>query len=427
MKTALTGLALWLVCAAAFAAEKVALIKIDGAIGPATASYISRSIEEARTQNAQCLVMQLNTPGGLLDSTQTIVQSFLGSTVPVVVYVAPTGATATSAGCFITIAASVAAMAPATTIGAAHPVSLGGIPSGGEQKPDDTMKQKLENFSVSYMEAIAAKRHRNVEWAKSAVRESASISAEKALELKVIDLIAADLPELLKQLNGRLVDGKTLKTANAEIAEIRMSASERVFQKLWRPEVMFILMLIAIYGIIGEMTTPGAILPGVVGAIALILALYLAAILPVNVTGLVLIALALMLFIFDIYAPTHGVLTIGGIISFLIGSLMLFNRADPLFRLSLSYIIPATLVTAAFFVFVIGKGLRAQLLPVKAGAETMLGKTVTTLTPIDSRSGKIFVEGEYWNAVSDTPVEKGKVAEITAVQGLTLKVKTKGE
>jgi membrane-bound serine protease (ClpP class) len=425
------SLILWFVCAAtpkAFgAAEKVCLIKIDGAIGPATASYISRSIDEARTQNAQCLVIQLNTPGGLLDSTQTIVQSFLGSTVPVVVYVAPTGATATSAGCFITIAASVAAMAPATTIGAAHPVTIGGIPSGGEEKTDDTMKKKLENFSVSYIETIAARRHRNVDWAKSAVRESASITAEKALELKVIDLIAVDLPELLKQLNGRVVDGKTLKTAGAEISEIKMSASERVFQKLWRPEVMFVLMLIAIYGIIGEVTTPGAILPGVVGAIALILALYMAAILPVNVTGLVLIALALMLFIFDVYAPTHGVLTVGGVISFLIGSLMLFNRADPLFRLSLNYIIPATLITAAFFIFVIGKGLRAQRLPVRVGAETLIGKTVTALTPIDSRRGRIFIEGEYWNAISDTPIEQDQAVEIAAVQGLTLKVKAKGK
>ncbi len=425
MKIASTCLAFWLVCAATTpAAEKVSLIKIDGAIGPATASYISRSIDEARTQNAQCLIVQLNTPGGLLDSTQKIVQDFLGSPVPVVVYVAPTGATATSAGCFITIAASVAAMAPATTIGAAHPVTLGGGSTGGEQKLDETMKQKLENFSVSYMEAIAARRHHNVEWAKSAVRESASISAEKALQLKVIDLIAVDRTELLKQLNGRVVDGKTLQTAGAEVVEIKMSASERVFQKLWRPEVMFILMLIAIYGIIGEMTTPGAILPGVVGAIALILALYMAAILPVNVTGLVLIALALMLFIFDVYAPTHGVLTMSGIISFLIGSLMLFNRADPLFRLSLSFIIPATLVTAAFFVFVVGKGLRAQLWPVKAGAETMIGRKVTALTLIDSHGGRIFVEGEYWNAVSDRPIEKGEAVEIAAVQGLTLKVKT---
>jgi len=427
VKTGLTGLVLLLVCTAAVAAEKISLIKIDGAIGPATASYISRSIDEARAQNAQCLIIQLNTPGGLLDSTQTIVQSFLGSTVPVVVYVAPTGATATSAGCFITVAASVAAMAPATTIGAAHPVTLGGNPTGSEQKLDDTMKQKLENFSVSYIEAIAARRHRNVDWAKSAVKESASISAEKALELKVIDLIAVDLTELLKQLNGRVIDSKTLKTAGAEVSEIKMSASEHVFQRLWRPEVMFILMLIAIYGIIGELTTPGAILPGVVGAIALVLVLYLAAILPVNVTGLALIALALMLFIFDVYAPTHGVLTVGGIISFLIGSLMLFNRADPLFRLSLSYIIPATFVTALFFVFLIGKGLRAQLLPIKAGAETLIGKTVTALTAIDSRGGRIFIEGEHWNAVSDTSIEKDEVVKIVAVQGLTLKVKNKGE
>jgi len=430
MKSALTGLVLGLACTtgpAAFAAQRVSLINVDGAIGPATASYISRSIEEARAQNAQCLVIQLNTPGGLLDSTQKIVQSFLGSPVPVVVYVSPTGATATSAGCFITIAATVAAMAPATTIGAAHPVSIGGFPSGGEEKTDQTMKQKLENFSVSYIETIAGKRQRNIEWAKSAVKESASITAEKALQLKVIDLIAADMPDLLQKLNGRVVDGKPLNTAGAEIAEVKMSPAERVFQKLWRPEVMFILMLIAIYGIIGELTTPGAILPGVVGAIALILALYLAAILPVNVTGLVLIALALMLFIFDVYATTHGVLTVGGVIAFLIGSLMLFNRADPLFRLSLNYIIPATLITAAFFIFVIGKGLRAQLMPVKVGAETLIGKTVTALTPIDSRGGRIFVEGEYWNAVSDTAIEKGEQAEIAAVQGLTVKLKAKGK
>lgn len=422
-----TFLVLWWEVVAAGAAEKVSLIKIDGAIGPATASYISRSIDEAQTQNAQCLVVELNTPGGLLDSMQTIAQRFLGSTVPVVVYVAPTGATATSAGCFITLAASVAAMAPATTIGAAHPVMLGGTSGGTEQQPDDTMTKKLENFSVSYIEAIANKRHRNAEWAASSVRESASITAEKALELKVIDLIATDLPDLLKQLNGREVDGRTLQTTDAEVVEIKMWASERVFQKLWRPEVMFILMLVAIYGIIGELTNPGAILPGVVGAIALILALYLAAVLPVNVTGLVLIGLAFLLFIFDVFAPTHGVLTAGGIISFLIGSLMLFNRADPLFRLSLGYIIPATLVTAAFFIFVVGKGLRAQFLPVKAGAETMVGKTATALTRIDSHGGKIFVEGEYWNAVSDAPIEKDENAEIAAVEGLSLKVKPKGK
>jgi membrane-bound serine protease (ClpP class) len=406
--------------------EKVCLIKINGVIGPATASYISRSIGEAQSQNAQCLIIQLNTPGGLLDSTQVIVQQLLASPVPVVVYVAPIGATATSAGCFITLAASVAAMAPATTIGAAHPVMIGGvIPSGDSQKPDDTMKQKLENFAVSYIEAIAAKRNRNVEWAKSAVRESASIPADKALELKVIEIIAKDLADLQQQLDGRLVEGKELKTTGAEVIEIATSASEQIFQLLWRPEVMFVLMLVAIYGIIGELSTPGAILPGVVGVIALVLVLYMAAILPINVTGLTLIGLAFALFVFDAFAPSHGVLTVSGIMAFLIGSLMLFDRGDPLFRLSLAYIIPATIMTALFFAFVLTKGLRAQSLPIKAGKETMLGKTVAAFTPIDAAGGKVFVEGEYWNAVSDTPVEQGKPVEISAVLGLTLKVRPK--
>jgi membrane-bound serine protease (ClpP class) len=426
MKPAMSCVVLWLtVFLACASAEKVCLIKINGAIGPATATYISRSVDEAALQNAQCLVIELNTPGGLLDSTQVIVQKFLASPVPVIVYVSPTGGTATSAGCFITLAASVAAMAPATTIGAAHPVMLGGATTGDAQKPDDTMKQKLENFSVSYIETISAKRNRNIEWAKSAVRDSASVTADKALELKVVEIIAKDLPDLQRQLDGRVVDGRTLKTARAEVVEIAMSAMEKTFQMLWHPEVMFILMLIAMYGIIGELSTPGAVLPGVVGAIALVLVLYMAAILPVNVTGLVLIALAFALFAFDVFAPTHGVLTFGGIAAFLIGSLMLFNRGDPLFRLSLAYIIPATVVTALFFAFVLGKGLRAQSLPIKAGRETMLGRIVNAVTPIDSQSGKVFVEGEYWNAVSDTPVDKGQAVEIAAIRELTLKVKPK--
>jgi membrane-bound serine protease (ClpP class) len=403
-------------------AEKVCLINVDGAIGPATASYISRSVDEAESQRAQCLIIQLNTPGGLLDSTRAIVQKLLTSPVPVVVYVAPTGATAASAGCFITLSANIAAMAPGTTIGAAHPVSLGGAPGGAESKPDPTMTQKLENFAVSYMEAIASQRNRNVEWAKSAVRESASITAEKALELKVIEIIAKDRNDLLAQLNGRTVNGKPLRTAGAQVVAIKMSAAEGIFQMLWRPEVMFILMLIAIYGLIGEMTTPGAILPGVIGAIALVLALYMAAILPVNVAGLLLIGLAVGLFVIDVFAPTHGILTGGGIVAFLMGSLMLFNRRDPLFRLSLAYIIPSVIVTAAFFIFVVGKGLRAQRLPVKVGRETMLGKIVSALTPIDSNDGKVFVEGEYWTARSDTPIDQGHAVQIIAVEGLILKV-----
>ena len=414
---------LWLGFSQLANAEKVCLVKVSGAIGPATATFLSRAVDQAKSQGAACLIVQLDTPGGLLDSTQKIVQSFLGARVPVVVYVAPMGATAASAGCFITLAADVAAMAPATTIGAAHPVALGGAPGGEEAKPDQTMMKKLENFSVSYIQAIAARRNRNVQWAESAVRESASITAEKALDLKVIEVIAKDLDDLLRQLNGRVVSGKPLRTDPAQVVEIRMSPVESVFQMLWRPEVMFLLMLVAIYGLIGEVSSPGAILPGVVGAIALVLALYMSAILPVNIAGLLLIAIAVGLFIIDAFAPTHGILTGGGIVAFLVGSLMLFNRSDPLFRLSLGYIIPGVIVTAAFFVFIVGKGVRAQRLPVKVGKESMMGRIGNALTPIDSSGGKIFVDGEYWTAVSDTPVEKGKSVQVTGIQGLTLKVK----
>jgi len=403
-------------------AANVGLIKINGAIGPATASYISRAVELAGSRNDGCLIIQLDTPGGLLESTKEIVQKLYESKIPVVVYVAPSGANAASAGCFITLASDVAAMAPHTSIGAAHPVSIGG---GGEQKMDDVMKQKLENYASTYIEAIAEKRGRNVEWARDSVLKSESITAEKAVDIKVIDLIARDLPDLLAQLNGRDVNGKSLDTIGATVVEIPMVARERVFQLLWRPEVMLLLMLAAIYGIIGELSSPGAILPGVVGAIALILSLYMAAILPINLAGLALIGLAVILFIVDVFAPTHGVLTFGGIIAFFLGGLMLFNRTDPAFRLSLGYIIPATVVTALFFIFIVGAGLRAQLLPVRSGKETMVGKTAPALARIDAHQGKVFVEGEYWNAISDTPIEQGQAVQITGISGLTLKVKPK--
>ncbi len=404
-------------------AADAGLIRINGAISPATAGYIARAIEVARSRNNVCLIVELDTPGGLLDSTKEIVQSFYAAGLPVVVYVAPSGATATSAGCFITLAADIAAMAPHTTIGAAHVVL--GLGGQGSEKVDEVMKQKLENYGSSFIQSIAEKRGRNVEWAKAATVKSESVTAEKALELKVIDLIAKDTSDLLAQIDGREIEGKTIKTAGASVVPIPMAARERLFQLLWRPEVMLILMLAAIYGIIGELSSPGAILPGVVGGIALILALYMAAILPINIAGLALIGLSVVLFIADILAPTHGILTFGGIASFFLGALMLFNTADSGFRLSLTYIIPATLLTAAFFIFVVGAGLRAQFLPVRVGKETMVGKSTSAIQRIDANTGKVFIEGEYWNAVSDVPVESGQQVEIVGISGLTLKVKPK--
>ncbi len=404
-------------------AADAGLIRINGAISPATAGYIARAIEVARSRNNVCLIVELDTPGGLLDSTKEIVQSFYAAGLPVVVYVAPSGATATSAGCFITLAADIAAMAPHTTIGAAHVVL--GLGGQGSEKVDEVMKQKLENYGSSFIQSIAEKRGRNVEWAKAATVKSESVTAEKALELKVIDLIAKDTSDLLAQIDGREIEGKTIKTAGASVVPIPMAARDRLFQLLWRPEVMLILMLAAIYGIIGELSSPGAILPGVVGGIALILALYMAAILPINIAGLALIGLSVVLFIADILAPTHGILTFGGIASFFLGALMLFNTADSGFRLSLTYIIPATLLTAAFFIFIVGAGLRAQFLPVRVGKETMVGKSTSAIQRIDANTGKVFIEGEYWNAVSDVPVESGQQVEIVGISGLTLKVKPK--
>ena len=400
------------------AAEKVCVARVQGTIGPATASYLARAIGEAAGQGAQCLVIELDTPGGLLDATKQIIQSFLRAPVPTVVYVSPPGAWAGSAGCFITVAADVAAMAPPTSIGAAHPVGL----SPGGEKQDDTMKQKLENFSSSYIEAVAAKHHRNTEWARASVRESAAITAEKALELNVIDLLARDLPDLLNQLDGRTVNGRTLRTAKATIVLVPMTFQEQAFQVLAHPQVMLILMLIVMYGVIGELTSPGAVLPGVAGLIALVLLMYLASVLPMNAAGLALIGLAIALFLIDVFAPTHGVLTAGGILAFFLGVFMLFERSEPFLRLSLAWILPATVVTALFFVLVVGAGIRAQRLPARTGAGTMIGRMTTALERIDAGGGRVFLEGEYWNAVSTEPIEPGQVVEILALEGLTLKV-----
>jgi membrane-bound serine protease (ClpP class) len=398
--------------------RKVCVAQVQGPIGPATASYLARALGEAAGRRAQCLVIQLDTPGGLLDSTKEIIQSFLRAPLPTVVYVAPPGAWAGSAGCFITLAADVAAMAPGTSIGAAHPVQIGG-PGGGE-KMDDTMKQKLENFTASYIEAIAARRHRNTEWAKASVRESASITADQAVAMNVVDYVAKDLPDLLRQMDGRQVDGARLATAGAEVEELPMSVRERVLMDIAHPQVMLVLMLVVMYGLIGELTSPGAVLPGVAGVLALVLILYLGSILPMNVAGLALVAVAIALFIIDLFAPTHGVLTAGGVIAFFLGTFMLFDRSEPFLRLSLAWLVPATVITTLFFVFVVGAGIRAQRRPSRAGA--LVGRSVVALERIDAAGGRVFVEGEYWRAVSREPMEAGQRAVIVARNGLTLQV-----
>jgi membrane-bound serine protease (ClpP class) len=395
----------------------VNVIEIDGAIGPTTYSYISRGIKLSEEEQAQCLIIELDTPGGLLESTKDIVKAFLSSKVPIVVYVAPQGATAGSAGTFITLAAHIAAMAPATNIGAAHPVQI-----GGTQQVDSVMKEKLVNYSESYIESIANKRHRNVKWAKSAVRESASITAEEALKINVIDLIADDIPDLLQKIDGYKVDGEILQTRNAEIVSVNMTQSERLLGFLFRPEVMFILMIVAIYGILGEISNPGAIFPGVTGAIALILLLYTVAAMPINIAGFALIGLAIILFILEAFTPTFGLLTAGGAISFIIGSFMLFEDLPSMFRISWTFLIPATIVTVLFFVFIVSAGIRSQFMKVKSGKESMMDEEALALTKVDEQGGRVFIEGENWQAFSDEKIKKGETCIVKEIKGLKLKV-----
>lgn len=350
----------------------VTAIRVDGAITPITTNYIERGLEQAREAGAECLLVELDTPGGLLESTKNIVQAFLDAEVPVVVYVSPEGASAASAGTFITMAAHVAAMAPATNIGAASPVQM--TPGGGSAPPDTVMQKKIFEYTESYIESIANRRGRNAEWAISAVRDGESVTADRALALNVIDLIAADRDSLLSLIDGRAVAGDTLYTAEATISELPRNLAERFLGFILRPEVMLILTLVAIYGIIGEVSNPGAIVPGVTGVIALILLLYASAAMPLNVAGYALLLLALILFGSEAFTPTFGLLTTAGGVAFFLGLLMLFQDLPEAMAISWAWLIPATVLTTLFFVFIAGAGLKMQLTRSRrTGSESMVG------------------------------------------------------
>ncbi|WP_265764297.1 NfeD family protein [Fodinibius salsisoli] len=398
--------------------SSVAMISVRGTISPTTTNYINRGIREANELGAECLIIQLDTPGGLLESTKNIVQAFLESDdMPVVVYVAPEGARAASAGTFITMAAHIAVMAPTTTIGAASPVQMGG------GQVDSVMKKKIFNYSESFIESIANRRDRNAEWAKSAVRDGESITDAEALELNVIDFIAADREELLAGIDGRVVNGDTLQTRNATITEIPTNLAENLLGFIMRPEVMLILTMIAIYGIIGEVTNPGAIVPGMAGVIALILVLYASASMPINIAGFALIGLAIVLFVAEAFTPTFGILIAGGAVSFFLGALMLFQDLPQSMELSWAWLVPATVLTTLFFVWIVTEGIRVQFANNITGKESMIGKQGEVIEPIDGNSGRIFVNGEYWNAISDEKITEGEACEIIQIDGLTAKVK----
>jgi membrane-bound serine protease (ClpP class) len=398
---------------------KVLVITVDGVINPVASEYIEKSIDRASRMHARALVMELDTPGGLDSSMRSIVKAIIGSAVPVVVYVSPSGARDASAGVFITMAAHVAAMAPGTNIGAAHPVSVG-------EKLDKTMAEKVTNDAAAYIRSLAERNGRNADWAEEAVRKSVSITDSEALKERVIDVVSPDLNSLLKEINGRTVTtalGKrVLTTAGAGIVTQEMGWRYRILNFISDPSVAYMLMLLGFYGLFFEFTNPGTIFPGVAGAIFLILAFYSFQTLPVNYAGLLLIILGLVLFILEIKIISHGVLTIGGIISMVLGSLMLFESPAPFFRLSLYLVLPAVIVTALFFTITFRLAYRAFRSKPITGKEGLIGMEGTAKTDITREGGMILVQGELWSAYSDDPIVKGEKVVVQAVADLKMKV-----
>ncbi|MGZ8439293.1 MAG: NfeD family protein [Candidatus Deferrimicrobiaceae bacterium] len=401
----------------------VLVAAIASSINPVTADFLSSVIERAQEENAGLLVVELDTPGGLDSAMRQMVQEIIRTPVPVVVYVSPPGARAASAGVLITLAADVAAMAPGTNIGAAHPVGIGG---GGM---DNTMATKVENDAAAYARSLAEKKGRNGEWAENAVRESASLTETDALRKNVIDLVAPSLAGLLSAVDGRVIEkeGKkiTLRTKGAAVTRIPMGLRHRVLSVLADPNIAYILMMIGIYGIFFELSNPGAVFPGVVGGIALILGFYSLQTLSANYAGFLLIALALILFILEIKIVSHGALTIGGIISLVLGSLMLFRSSvDPYLRISWSVILTMVAVSAAFFGTVVTLAVRSQLRRPATGSEGLIGETGVAMADFTGK-GKVFVVGELWDASCDTPLRKGQEVMVEGRQGMTLVVKPK--
>ncbi len=407
----------------AHAEEKapVFVAEVEGIINPATAKFIIESIDQAVQEGGQCLIIELDTPGGLMDSMRSIVKKILSSPIPIIVYVGPSGARAASAGVFITISAHIAVMAPGTHIGAAHPVTL-----GAEGKESKTMSEKIVNDTVSYIKTIAKTRGKNVEWAEKAVRKSVSITEEEALKLNVIDLISSDVQDLLTKIDGRVIkfDGatRTLLTKGLQPRSIQMSWRYRLLDIISNPTIAYILLMLGIYGIFFELSNPGAILPGVVGGIFLILAFYALQMLPINFAGLALILFAIILFIAEIKVMSHGLLSVGGVISLFLGSLMLIENPTEYMRISLSAIIPAVLVSGAFFTFAVTKAIKARLTKPTTGMEGLVGEIGIVSTPIDPE-GKVSIHGEFWNAVSDQKIEAGGKVQVVGVTNLKLKVK----
>jgi membrane-bound serine protease (ClpP class) len=402
--------------------KRVVMISVDGSINPSSAEYINSGIKHAREKNAECLIIKLNTPGGLLKSTRVIVTDILESEIPVVVFVYPGGSQAASAGVFITLAGHIAAMAPGTNIGAAHPVSL-----QGEQ--DSVMNEKATNDAAAFIRTISEKRSRNIQWAEDAVRKSLSITETEALTEGIIDTIAISVQDLLEKIDGKEISlssgKKILDTKNAEVINIEMNFKQKILGLLGDPNIAYILFMIGLYGIMFELYNPGAIFPGVIGGISLILAFYALHTLPVNYAGLALIIFAVILFIAEIKVVSHGLLSIGGVISLILGSIMLIDTESTLevIKISWQVILVIVILTTAFFIFAIGFGIKAQNRKPTTGIEGIIGEIGETISSLEPE-GQIRVHGELWNAESlDGSISQGTKVKVTQISNLKLMVR----
>jgi membrane-bound serine protease (ClpP class) len=395
------------------------MITVDSIITSPTAKYIAQSIEEANKDGAEGLIILLDTPGGMDTAMRDIAKSILNAPLPVIVFVYPPGARAASAGVIITEAAHIAAMAPGTNIGAAHPVAIG-IGGGGMDK---TMSRKVENDAAAYVRSIAKLRGRSDEWAEKAVRKSESITAEEALKLNVIDYVAPDVDKLLAAIDQKEVSiagkKKKISTKNAVINSKKKGTRQGILAAISDPNISYILLLIGLAGLYFELSTPGAILPGIIGGISLLMAFFGLSTLPVNYSGILLIIFGVILFIAEIKVMSHGMLTVGGVISLVMGSVLLFDTQEPALRISLQVLIPAVVVASAFFIVVIWMAIKAQLRKHSTGAEAMVAAEAQAVTDI-ANEGKVFLKGEYWKATSNKPIKKGTKVKIIKVEGLNL-------
>ncbi len=405
------------------ASPVVHVITVDATINPATADFIHEAILRATNSKAECLVIRLNTPGGLLKSTRVIVSDLLSSPTAIVMFVAPSGSQSASAGTFITLAAHVAAMAPGTNIGAAHPVGLQGA------EKDSIMNEKATNDAAAFIRTISEKRNRNVAWAEDAVRKSISITEGEALAQGVIDIVATSETALLDSLDGRVVDlngtKHTLATKNATVEHFQMDWKHQILDLLSDPNIAYIFFLLGIYGLMFELYNPGSILPGVVGVIAIIIALYSLHTMPINYAGLALIIFGIILFLLEIKITSYGLLSVGGAISLGLGSIMLIDSDSSLEFLKISWvvIIPSVLLTAAFFLFAVGMGIRAQRRKPTTGVEGIIGETGQTTSPLNPE-GNVRVHGEIWSARSEAGnIPKGASVTVVAVSNLKLTVR----